>query len=229
MEKHYELSSSNKYGQESCTLTSSIKRGRLAIFMVCIMAAQILSDISLEISTSNYLANLIVAGICSLSILSCFFVIGKKTDLFIGNATIANTLFVCSFLTLLFQRAMLLNLFGLPANKSIVITTIVICLLFRLAFWIYLVIQSTSKYHSTAGFGILTVAISFLGLLTFCQNESVHIDLVRTVFGDLFYIISLFNYSIPIEISHFYLIGDSVLWMLPFITLFWYQYLTPKK
>ena len=57
MEKHCELSS-NKYEQQSCTLTPSFKRGRLALFMMCIMVIQILSDISQLFHQSNYHRNL---------------------------------------------------------------------------------------------------------------------------------------------------------------------------
>ena len=85
MEKHCELSS-NKYEQQSCTLTPSFKRGRLALFMMCIMVIQILSDISLEISNSNYFINLIITGICALSTLSFFLFVEKKTNLFIFDA-----------------------------------------------------------------------------------------------------------------------------------------------
>ena len=232
MEKHCELSS-NKYEQQSCTLTPSFKRGRLALFMMCIMVIQTLSDISLEISNSNYFVNLIITGICALSTLSFFLFIEKKTDLFIGKPAFANTLIICCTIILLFQKVILLNLFGIPANKNIAAIVIIICLLFRLTFWIYLAMQGSNKYRSTASFGILTVIISLLGLLTFYQNESIHIDIIKTVLESLMVlfspIISLFHYSTPIEIKHFYLIGDSILWYLPFITFLLYRDINVKQ
>lgn len=200
MEKHCKLSS-NKYGQQSYVSSQSFNKGRLALFMVCVMFVQILSDIWLEIYDRGYLVNAFVTGICTLSTLYFFIRLEKQINIFTEKTVFINIILVFCVIFLILQRIVLLGLFDV--NDSILMATIIINWFIRLRFWTYLSTNGNVKYRKSVILGLLNIAITFLCFLPFYSGIDIHI----------------FQY----HIEYFYLIVDSILWNLSFVSFIFYH------
>lgn len=213
--------------QEVYTLPqSSYRKHGFNVFMLSIAFAQILSDVSLEMSVCSKLVNLIITCICALSFLFVFMSSFVKRGLLGEKTFLITILLTCCVFSIIGQRIALLywNEF---AYKNIVIITIALCLLFRLIFWVFLSLQKVETYKSTIRFGLLTILISLIGLFCFYQCDSVHVDFLETLIQSL---VSIFSFAtsyidlLPIEVTHFYLMADSILWYLPCISFVLYNH-----
>lgn len=213
--------------QEVYTLPqSSYRKHGFNVFMLSIAFAQILSDVSLEMSVCSKLVNLIITCICALSFLFVFMSSFVKRGLLGEKTFLITILLTCCVFSIIGQRIALLywNEF---AYKNIVIITIALCLLFRLIFWVFLSLQKVETYKSTIRFGLLTILISLIGLFCFYQCDSVHVDFLETLIQSL---VSIFSFAtsyidlLPIEVTHFYLMADSILWYLPCISFGLYNH-----
>lgn len=213
--------------QEVYTLPQlSYRKHGFNVFMLSIAFAQILSDVSLEMSVCSKLVNLIITCICALSFLFVFMSSFVKRGLLGEKTFLITILLTCCVFSIIGQRIALLywNEF---AYKNIVIITIALCLLFRLIFWVFLSLQKVETYKSTIRFGLLTILISLIGLFCFYQCDSVHVDFLETLIQSL---VSIFSFAtsyidlLPIEVTHFYLMADSILWYLPCISFVLYNH-----
>ena len=215
------------YEQEVYTLPqSSYRKHGLNVFMLSIAFAQILSDVSLEMFACSKLANLIITCVCTLSFLLVFMSSFINRKLLGKRTSVVTVLLTCCVFSIIGQRIALLywNEF---AYKNIVIIAIALCLLFRLIFWVFLSLQKIDTYKSAIRFGLLTIPISLIGLFCFFQYETVHIGFVEILLQSL---VPIFSFAtsyidlLPIEVTHFYLMADSILWYLPCISFILYNY-----
>lgn len=226
MEKHSNHLS-GMYEQEVYTLSqSNYRKYGLNMFMLSVVFVQILTDVSLEMSVCSKLVNLIITCICALSFLFVFMSSFVKKELLGEKTFLITILLTCCIFSIIGQRIGLLywNEF---TYKNIALVAIALCLLFRLIFWIFLSLQKVETYKSTIRFGLLTILISLIGLFCFYQYDSVHIDFLETLIQSF---VSIFSFAtsyidlLPIEVTHFYLIADSILWYLPCISFVLYNH-----